>query len=85
MATCKDCVHYAVCGYRTHENEICNHFKNKADCVEVVRCDNCKNLKIINDGKVYAQCTETGFEFLPFGTDTRKHFCGYGERKCNNG
>jgi hypothetical protein len=53
------------------------------DFVEVVRCKDCKHLKIINDGKVYAKCTMTDFEFLPFGTDTREHYCGYGERSEN--
>lgn len=51
-----------------------------ADVVEVVRCKDCKHLKVINDGKVYAKCQMTDFEFLPFGTDTRQHYCGYGER-----
>jgi hypothetical protein len=37
--TCKDCVHYDVCylieTYGADDNELCNHFKNKADFVEV--------------------------------------------------
>lgn len=38
--TCKDCVHYNVCGYHIDEEtfmttEECSHFKNKADFVEV--------------------------------------------------
>lgn len=37
MATCKDCIHYSVCMARTHENTLCDHFKNKADVVPVVR------------------------------------------------
>lgn len=52
-----------------------------ADVVEVVRCKDCKYLQVINDGKVYAKCTMTDFEFLPFGTDTREHYCSYGERR----
>ena len=47
--------------------------------VAVTRCDKCKHLKVINDGKIYARCDQTQFEFLPFGTDTRKHFCAFGE------
>lgn len=40
MFTCKDCVHYNVCGYHIDEEtfmttEECSHFKNKADFVEV--------------------------------------------------
>ena len=52
-----------------------------ADVVEVVRCEKCKHLEVINDGEIYAKCRMTDFEFLPFGTDTRKHYCGYGERR----
>jgi hypothetical protein len=35
--TCKDCVHYAVCKFVEpyHLDIKCNHFKNKADFVEV--------------------------------------------------
>ena len=38
--TCKDCVHYNVCGYHIDEEtfmttEECSRFKNKADFVEV--------------------------------------------------
>lgn len=35
--TCKDCVHYAVCKFVEpyHLDVKCNHFKNKADFVEV--------------------------------------------------
>lgn len=52
-----------------------------ADVAEVVRCAKCKHLKIINNGRVFAKCLVTDFEFLPFGTDTRTHYCGFGERK----
>ncbi len=92
IATCEECMYYEVCKeieslpqrkdfiwYRAESG--CPHFKNRTDLVEVVRCADCRKLKIINDGKVYAKCTETGFEFSPFGTNTRKHFCNYGERK----
>ena len=33
--TCKDCVHYSVCVARTHENTLCDHFKNKANFIEL--------------------------------------------------
>ena len=41
--SCYDCVHLNVCkAYEPEEVDcICNQFKNKADFVEVVRCDNC--------------------------------------------
>ncbi len=43
--TCKDCIHINVCrAYEPEDAEcICNHFKNKADFVEVVRCGKCKH------------------------------------------
>lgn len=43
MATCKECLHYDVCIFHTNgnENEKCQHFKNAADVVEVVRCKDC--------------------------------------------
>ena len=54
---------------------------SKADVVEVVRCEKCKNLKIINGLTTYAFCPKTDFTFEPFQTDTRTHFCGFGKRK----
>ena len=50
MATCKDCIHKKVCVILAFpeafentewEKEHCDHFKNKADFVEVVRCGKC--------------------------------------------
>ena len=47
--TCKDCIKSDVCeiyvllhNIEDRENK-CLHFKNKADFVEVVRCDKCKH------------------------------------------
>ena len=58
--TCKDCIHYDVCGTKEEkvslgtrvkelvaDNFTC--FKNKADFVEVVRCKDCKYLKEYSD------------------------------------
>ena len=52
-----------------------------ADVVEVVRCENCKHLTIHNSPTLYAYCEKTHYKFEPFKTDTRTHFCSYGERK----
>lgn len=52
-----------------------------ADVVEVVRCENCKHLTIQNSPTLYAYCEKTHYRFEPFKTDTRTHFCSYGERK----
>ena len=48
MADCKDCIKNDVCELYVHlhckdykENK-CKFFKNKADFVEVVRCEKCK-------------------------------------------
>lgn len=49
--------------------------------VPVVRCRECKHLNIINDPKLYAHCPKTNTVFLPFGLDTRTHFCSLGQRK----
>ena len=46
--TCKEsCIHYDVCQYHIDEETDmtvaeCGKFKNKADFVEVVRCEKCK-------------------------------------------
>ena len=54
-----------------------------ADVVEVVRCEKCKNLTVHNSPTLYAYCEKTHFRFEPFQTDTRTHFCSYGERQTN--
>ena len=52
-----------------------------ADVVEVVRCSECRHLRVFNEYDIYAMCARTGRIFLPFKKDTRKHFCSDGERK----
>ena len=52
-----------------------------ADVLEVVRCEKCKHLTIYNSMDLYAFCEKTKYRFRPFQTDTRTHFCSYGERK----
>lgn len=86
MATCKnDCVHSPVCRLpfnksKTQLNcvEVCNHFKNKADFVEVkhgewenfeiphmMRCSECG----VSDLDIH----RTKFSFCPYcGADMRK-------------
>ena len=95
MATCKDCFHFEVCDSGRHigeyelddgvysegvENE-CLTFKSTSAVVEVVRCKDCKHLKVFNGPTIYAFCPKIDFAFEPFQTDTRTHFCSYGERK----
>lgn len=52
-----------------------------SDVVEVVRCKDCKHLTVINNESAYARCEKTGYIFWSFRTDTREHFCAYGERR----
>ena len=49
---------------------------SKAD---VVRCEKCKHITIHNSPTLYAYCNKMHYEFKPFETDTRTHFCSYGE------
>lgn len=51
-----------------------------ADVVEVVRCGQCKHCKQNSYTKKYV-CTKT-----PNANVVKsEHYCGYGERKCENG
>ena len=51
------------------------------DAVPVVRCKDCKHLRVWNRKDIYAFCPKTNIVFLPFDKDTRTFFCGFGERK----
>lgn len=51
------------------------------DAVPVVRCKDCKHLRVWNRKDIYAFCPKTNIVFLPFEKDTRTFFCGLGERK----
>lgn len=52
-----------------------------ADVAPVVRCKDCKHLRVWNQKDLYAFCPKTNFVFLPFQADTRTHFCSLGEPK----
>lgn len=51
-----------------------------ADVVPVVRCKDCKHLRVRNQKDIYAFCPKTGIVFWQFEKDTRTSFCSYGER-----
>ena len=51
------------------------------DAVPVVRCKDCKHLRVWNRKDIYAFCPKTNIVFLPFDKDTRTFFCSFGERK----
>ena len=52
-----------------------------ADVAPVVRCEDCKHLRMWNRKDIYAFCPKTNIVFLPFEQDTRTFFCSYGKRK----
>ena len=52
-----------------------------ADVAPVVRCEDCKHLRVWNRKDMYAFCPKTNIVFLPFDKDTRTFFCSLGERK----
>lgn len=56
-----------------------------ADVAQVVHCCDCKHLSVYNTKDCYAWCRKIGFTFLPFETDTRTHFCAFGERMDGDG
>ena len=78
--TCKDCVHRNVCkAYDPEEPEcFCNHFKNKADFVEVVRCKDCKHPT--KDRSIWMICKVYSTNQVERIVQ-KDHFCSYGERR----
>ena len=85
--TCKECVHYQMC----HSVDIdapCAAFKNKADFVEVVRCEKCKYFREYSDahkraveradGDCYLKQTHSYDE--QFIACRYNDFCSYGKR-----
>ena len=85
MATCKDCVHYAVCTFHIteNENEKCMHFKNKADFVELVRCKDCKHYTNID---TYRNPPRLDFHWCnKLGNITKENdYCSYGKEATKN-
>lgn len=88
--TCKDCVYYEVCltafsskgMYLGDDAEEMECFKNKADFVEVVRCEKCKHKGWVQEpchGKTVDFCRK--HSMCIYNTD----FCSYGERSDTNG
>ena len=80
--TCKDCIHVDVCE-EWHEQEMqraCyygEYFKNKADFVEVVRCEKCGHYEPHGNGKKGICRHPKVRTYIKNNTD----FCSYGERK----
>lgn len=59
MATCKDCIHYDVCGFNEYKdfNEICSFFKDKSRIVELPCKVGDKVHKIIKSNIFDNSCT----------------------------
>ena len=77
--TCKDCICYEKCKSNrldfadsAEPTHICQHFKNKADFVEVVRCEKC--------GYKDVCLQKIDCDYL----DREVVYCSYGERKEKN-
>ncbi len=84
--TCKDCIFRVMCykhehygyGYEYNE-EPCEMFKNKADFVEVVRCERCDY-----KDDCARQMVHTTRDYVleqNISTYNKVDFCSYGERK----
>lgn len=82
MNKCGDCLYYPACKSYVDADESfpevdgCECFKNKADFVEVVRCENCKYWEKGKSYNPYCNNVKNLFEEME-STD----FCSYGERK----
>lgn len=44
-------------------------------------CDECEHLLEVNSPIIYAVCLKSNYIFNPFETDTRIHYCAFGEKK----
>ena len=85
--TCEDCIHYDVCVIVEHSSEEydhyteydCEDFKNKADFVKVVRCEDCKY-----NGDCARQMVHTARDYVleqNISSYNKVDFCSYGKRK----
>ena len=83
MATCKDCLHIDVCYMVEHygvdieedrQEYDCHQFQAKTNCVEVVRCKDCKHRYTLQSGHSFCR------EHFPLGKYD-DDFCSYGERR----
>lgn len=83
MTHCEKCIHYDICQldydlipehltFFPH-NEDCKQFKNKADFVEVIRCNDCKNYVTRENAPNFCMKRRTWI--------SETDFCSYGERR----
>lgn len=88
----KECGH---CDMFIEHNSICHCYLTGShitfvgevadDCplIEVVTCEECKHLEVINKAPIYAHCHKWDYDFELWQEDTRKSFCSYGERRAD--
>jgi hypothetical protein len=84
--TCYDCLHCDVCSgiyalsFHCSDVSKCKFFKNKADVVKVVRCEDCIHREVHPDGEnaYYLTCN---LKWGLSGTVAIEDYCSYGRRK----
>lgn len=95
---CEKCISYDMCNYEYEHcdtdavltffpnNTDCPWFKNKADFVEVVRCKNCVH-KFVIEGRCMCNINakEAFGKWFGLRATHGENFCGFGERKDNDG
>ena len=88
MAECKNCIHLGVCGKlifcERGGTVACDDYKNGTDCVEVVRCKDCKYW--LNSWVAPGAEHSHGYCHIEESDDVvvgrwDDDFCSYGERK----
>lgn len=94
MAKCKDCLHYEACSnFSKIINSAvdvetgCEHFKNRIDVTEVVRCKNCINGIYDEENNIY-KCVKSA-DYDPEYDDwlgfvsyhNADYYCADGERR----
>lgn len=87
---CKDCLHCEVCELMSKRESLaalycaeeCPGFKDKSDVQAVVRCKDCKFYKKDTD---YCKEHNTGYCQFDNIVKCKLHFCGYGERRKEDG
>lgn len=81
MVSCNRCDHFMVCQYDRNNVDKCSYFKSHANCVEVVRCKDCKHYKE-NDKRCDHPCLFFELECYDHWIDMGPNdFCSYGERR----
>ena len=81
MPSCKNCIHRDFCNIHGYiDADECGCFKDKADFVEVVRCEDCKKWTKEHTCKEFTADRSPLRGKITFVTEPTD-FCSYGERK----